>query len=58
MSVATTPEPVYLRHMPRSVAKRVDEIYATIEKGSLTIHKGDDGQVKYEIRAFVGHDDT
>lgn len=53
---AARPEPVYLKNMPREVAKRMDEIWARVDAGSITAHKRDDGSVKYEIRAFVGQD--
>lgn len=56
MSHAARPEPVYLKNMPREVAKRADELYGKVDAGSLTIHKGDDGKVKYEIRAFMDQD--
>lgn len=52
MSVARTPEPVYLQHMPREVALRVDELFGAVSRGRVVVHKADDGSVKYEVAAF------
>lgn len=51
MSVATTPEPVYLRNMPREVAEELDRRYGLVENsGSVTVHKHDGEAVKCEHR--------
>lgn len=55
------PEPVYLRNMPAWVAKRADELYGMVrrgsvtmnvpEMGSVTIHR-DEESVKFKVELY------
>jgi len=46
------PEPVYLQHMPATVAKRLDELYGQVMAGSVTVHKNDGKAVKFQVEQF------